>query len=184
VTSLSDVVNAQLPGHERILIGFGTISSNGAKNAIPSYADASGAVRIPDASVWSRVPDLIKMATRNIVESFALDCDIHYARVCPAVVNDPEATKFINQAAISVIGKENVYATSQSFGGEDFSWYLQQVPGAMFRLGVRPPGVATQVDLHSGHFDVDERAIAVGVKMLTEIATNAVRIISSPGNTT
>ncbi|MBV8540368.1 MAG: amidohydrolase [Pseudonocardiales bacterium] len=175
VTALSDVVNAQLPERERILIGFGTISSNGAKNVIPSYAGASGAVRIPGASVWPRVPGLVRTAIGNIIEPFALDYDINYTRVCPPVVNDAEATKLIDQAAISVVGEENVYATPQSFGGEDFSWYLQQVPGAMFRLGVRPPGVTTQVDLHSGHFDVDERAIAVGVKMLTRIAMSAVR---------
>ncbi|MGH3831005.1 MAG: amidohydrolase [Pseudonocardiaceae bacterium] len=174
VTSLSNAVNAQLPEHERMLIGFGTISSNGTKNAIPSHAEASGAVRIPDASVWPRVPDLIKTEIRNIVDPFALDCDIHYSRVCPAVVNDPEATKFIDQSALSVVGQENIYQTPQSFGGEDFSWYLQQVPGAMFRLGVRPSGITTQADLHSGYFDVDERAIAVGVKMLTEIAANAI----------
>ncbi|MGB9279788.1 MAG: amidohydrolase [Pseudonocardiaceae bacterium] len=175
VTSLSDMVNAQLPEHERMLIGFGTISSNGAQNAIPSYAEARGTVRIPDAAVWRRVPNLIKATIGNIVEPFALDCDVDYVRVCPAVVNDPKATGVIDQAALSVVGRENVYAPPQSFGGEDFSWYLQDLPGAMFRLGVRTPGSTTQVDLHSGHFDVDEQAIAVGVEMFTRIAIDATR---------
>jgi amidohydrolase len=179
VTSLSDLVNAQLPERERMLIGFGTISSNGAKNAIPSYAEASGTVRIPDAAVWPRVPDLIKTAIETIVESFALDCGIDYVRVCPAVVNDAKSTEVIDEVALAIVGRENVYTPPQSLGGEDFSWYLQDVPGAIFRLGVHPPGSTTQVDLHSGHFDVDERAIAVGVKMLTRIAIDAARAISN-----
>jgi len=181
VTMLSDVANGQLPTHERMLIGFGTMSSNGTKNAIPSYAEASGTVRIPSATVWSQVPDLINRAIKSIVEPFALDNDVDYVRVCPSVVNDPEATKVIDQAAISVVGEGNIYTPPQSFGGEDFSWYLQNVPGAIFRLGVRSPGSTNQVDLHSGHFDVDERAIAVGVKMFTRITTNALRAVGSAG---
>lgn len=179
VTSLSDMVNAQLPEHERMLIGFGTIASNGTQNAIPSYAEAGGTVRIPDAVVWPRVPDLVKTAVENIVEPFALDCDVDYVRVCPAVVNDSKATEIIDQAAFAVVGRENVYKPPQSFGGEDFSWYLQDVPGAMFRLGVRAPESTTRVDLHSGQFDVDERAIAVGVKMFSRIAIDAARAIRS-----
>jgi amidohydrolase len=179
VTSLSDMVHAQLPERERMLIGFGTISSNGALNAIPSYAEAGGTVRIPDAAVWCRVPDLIKTAVEKIVEPFTLDCDVDYLRVCPAVVNDPKATGFIDRAALSIVGGENVYEPPQSFGGEDFSWYLRDVPGAMFRLGVRAPGSTNQVDLHSGHFDVDERAIAIGVEMFTRIAIDAARARNS-----
>lgn len=179
VISLPDMVNRQLAEHERMLIGFGTIGSNGTQNAIPSYAEASGTVRIPDAAVWPRVPDLIKTAVGTIVKPFSLDCSVDYVRVCRAVVNDPKATEIIDQAALPIVGKENMYKPPQSFGGEDFSWYLQDVPGAMFRLGVRAPGDTTQVDLHSGHFDVDERAIAVGVEMFTRIAIDATRARNS-----
>jgi amidohydrolase len=56
-------------------------------------------------------------------------------------------------------------------GGEDFSWYLEDVPGSMARLGVRIPG--TDLDLHAAQFDVDERAIAVGVRILAQAAVDA-----------
>ena len=183
VTSLSDAVNAQVSEHERMLIGFGTISADGAKNVIPSYAEASGTVRIPDAAVWPRVPVLLKTAVAKIVEPLALDYDVDYVRVCPAVVNDSKATEIIDQAAFSVVGRQNVYKPPQSSGAEDFSWYLRDVPGAIFRLGIRPSGSTTQADLHSGYFDVDERAIAVGVKMLTRIAIDAARVASGMKNT-
>ena len=64
--------------------------------------------------------------------------------------------------------------TSQSLGGEDFGWYLERVPGAMARLGVRPPG-APPYDLHQPGFDVDERCIGVGVRLLTEAALLGLR---------
>ncbi|MDH3705811.1 MAG: hypothetical protein OES57_07065, partial [Acidimicrobiia bacterium] len=55
----------------------------------------------------------------------------------------------------------------QSWGGDDFAWYLRQVPGCYVRLGTHDPAdVGPRLDLHAGHFDVDERAIAVGVRVL------------------
>ena len=67
-------------------------------------------------------------------------------------------------------GAHAIEDTEQSLGGEDFSWYLEQVPGAMARLGVRTPGDTTRRDLHRGDFDADERAIEVGVELFTAAA--------------
>ena len=53
-------------------------------------------------------------------------------------------------------------------GGEDFSWYLEHVPGAMARLGVWD-GFGPQVDLHAPNFDLDERALDVGIRTLAGI---------------
>ncbi|RPK92756.1 putative hydrolase YxeP [Streptomyces sp. ADI98-10] len=67
-------------------------------------------------------------------------------------------------------GSYAIEDTEQSLGGEDFSWYLEQVPGAMARLGVRTPGDTRGLDLHRGNFDVDEEAITVGVELFTASA--------------
>ena len=65
-------------------------------------------------------------------------------------------------------GVDSVEGTEQSLGGEDFSWYLEDVPGAMARLGVWS-GRGPQLDLHQPTFDLDERALAVGVRVFTNI---------------
>jgi amidohydrolase len=67
-------------------------------------------------------------------------------------------------------GAHSIEDTEQSLGGEDFSWYLEHVPGAMARLGVRTPGERTVRDLHQGDFDADESAITVGVELFTAAA--------------
>jgi amidohydrolase len=87
------------------------------------------------------------------------------------VVNDETATAIMATAARSAVGDEAVMNSPQSMGGEDFSWYLEEVPGAMARLGVRISG--TDLDLHAASFDVDERAIAVGVRILVATALQA-----------
>ena len=60
-----------------------------------------------------------------------------------------------------MLGPEGVLSTEQSLGAEDFAWYLEEVPGALIRLGA---GVAGRsVDLHAADFDLDERAIPSGM---------------------
>ena len=66
-------------------------------------------------------------------------------------------------------------ATEQSLGGEDFSWMLQQVPGALARLGRPDARRHLAPDIHQPNFVVDERCIAVGVKVLADVATSAER---------
>jgi amidohydrolase len=75
----------------------------------------------------------------------------------------------LEEAARAALGEASVVPTEQSLGGEDFSWYLGEAPGALARLGTRTPGGHT-FDLHRGDFDVDERAIAVGVRLLVAAA--------------
>jgi amidohydrolase len=74
--------------------------------------------------------------------------------------------------AIEAIGPDVLAETQQSGGGEDFSWYLEQVPGAMGRLGVWP-GTGPQLDLHQPTFDLDERALAVGVRVMAGVVEQA-----------
>ena len=80
--------------------------------------------------------------------------EINYVRGVPPVVNDPVTTELLRDAMAARRGSYAIEDTEQSLGGEDFSWYLEHVPGAMARLGVRTPGDTPALDLHRGDFDV------------------------------
>jgi amidohydrolase len=79
----------------------------------------------------------------------------------------------ISSAALDVLGAGSVVHTPQSLGGEDFAWYLESIPGALARLGTRVPGSTTSQDIHQPTFDIDERAIGVGVRVMAATAINA-----------
>jgi amidohydrolase len=83
------------------------------------------------------------------------------------VVNEEASTRIISHA-IEAVGPDALCNTRQSGGGEDFSWYLEEVPGAMARLGVWS-GHGPQLDLHQPTFDLDERALAIGVRLMVNI---------------
>ena len=130
----------------------------------------AGTVRSLDAAVWERAPQVVEQAVRGVVAPYGVDVrrDLHPG--VPPVVNDAGVDPALAGAAYAVVGPDAVYETEQSLGGEDFAWYLSTVPGALARLGVRRPGDTAERDLHQGSFDVDERAIGVGVRLLSATA--------------
>jgi metal-dependent amidase/aminoacylase/carboxypeptidase family protein len=95
--------------------------------------------------------------------------DLSYVRNVPPTVNEAISTAMVEAAADRVLGTDAVVAAPQSLGGEDFAWYLHLVPGAMARLGTRTPGALAAGDLHQPTFDIDERAIGVGVRVLAAL---------------
>jgi amidohydrolase len=96
-----------------------------------------------------------------------IEHSLQYRRGVPPVVNEERSTQIMTHA-IEAVGPDVLADTHQSGGGEDFSWYLEDVPGAMARLGVWS-GAGPQLDLHQPTFDLDERALAVGVRVLVNI---------------
>ncbi|OKK20885.1 N-acyl-L-amino acid amidohydrolase [Streptomyces sp. CB00455] len=151
-------------------VTWGRIETGHACNVIPMHAELSGTVRCLDLNAWHDAPDMIHAAIDEVATMHGAKFEINHVRGVPPVVNDPAVTELLREAMSARCGSESVEDTEQSLGGEDFSWYLEHVPGAMARLGVRAPGDTAKRDLHRGDFDVDESAIAFGVEFFTAAA--------------
>ncbi|AKN75334.1 N-acyl-L-amino acid amidohydrolase [Streptomyces sp. PBH53] len=153
-----------------LALTWGRIETGHAPNVIPQHAELSGTVRCLDLDAWRQAPDIVHAAIDEVATLHRAKSEISYVRGVPPVVNDRESTELLRRAMIARRGMKSVESTEQSLGGEDFSWYLEHVPGAMARLGVRRPGERTVRDLHQGDFDADEHAITVGVELFTAAA--------------
>jgi amidohydrolase len=171
VTDLPAALSRLVDPRAGLNVTFGTVQSGTVANAIPSTAVAKGTLRVLDRTVWFEMHKLVERVLDATVAPFGVTPELEYRRGSPPVVNDEAATMVMTNAARSVLGERGVQATPQSLGGEDFSWYLEDVPGSMARLGVRIPG--TDLDLHASSFDVDERAIPHGVAVLAQAAADA-----------
>lgn len=170
VTDVPAIVARRTDARSGLSVTWGRIESGHAPNVIPQHAELAGTVRCLDLDTWRQAPDLVVAAIDEIANLHRAKSEINYVRGVPPVVNHPDAADLLRDAMTARRGAQSVDGTEQSLGGEDFSWYLERVPGAMARLGVRAPGDRIGRDLHQGDFDVDESAIKVGVELFTAAA--------------
>ena len=161
VTDLPVRLSEELGPDRHLTLVFGRIAGGGAANAIPSVVEISGTARVREVDVWNGMPDLIERYLEGIATSHGAGLEIDYRRGSPPVDNDRSVIEVIRQAATEVLGSDGVRPTPQSMGSEDFSWFLQDVPGALVRLGVGKND--HPVDVHSPTFDLDEAAIEHGI---------------------
>ncbi|WP_306335361.1 M20 family metallopeptidase [Streptomyces sp. KL118A] len=169
-TEVPALVSRRADARSGLAVTWGRIESGHACNVIPQHAELSGTVRCLDLDAWRDAPDLVHGAVQEVADLYRAKSEINYIRGVPPVVNDALVTELLRDAMSERRGPHSVEDTEQSLGGEDFSWYLEHVPGAMARLGVRRPGERTVRDLHQGDFDVDETAITAGVELFTAAA--------------
>ncbi len=169
ITQLPAALSRRLDPRAGASVGWGLVESGSALNVIPSAGVLGGTVRLLDGDAWAEAEGLVRDLVAQLVAPYGVRADVAYVRGVPPVVNEPRATAAYGAAANAVVGEECVIAIPQSLGGEDFSWYLDRVPGAMAFLGTRTPGGPTY-DLHQGDYRVDERSVTVGAGLLAEVA--------------
>ncbi|ATD70313.1 MULTISPECIES: amidohydrolase [Gordonia] len=171
ITGLPGVLSRRVDPRSGTVMVWGAANAGSAANAIPQEGRLRGTVRTGDHDTWAALEPLVRSVVGELLAPLGVRYDLSYFRGVPPVVNDEIAVGMLERA-VAAIGPETVAATPQSPGGEDFSWYLEQVPGAMARLGVWD-GFGPQVDLHAPNFDLDERALAIGVRTLAGVVLNA-----------
>lgn len=152
---------------------FGAVRGGEAPNAIPTDGLVRGTVRVLNRDAWRELPELVPAVIRDVLAGSGTAVDVSYVRGVPPVINDRQATAIIAGAAGAALGADHVVEADVSMGGEDFAFYLEHVPGAMIRLGTGRPGSTDRFDIHQAAFDVDERAIGHGVRVMVHTALAA-----------
>jgi amidohydrolase len=165
VTELPGALSRRLDPRAGASLVWGVVRAGSAKNVIPAAGEVAGTLRMLDAVAWADAEDLVRELIVQILAPYGVGAEVTYVRGVPPVVNEAASTALLSGAVRSVLGEQGAVSTPQSLGGEDFAWYLEDIPGAMGRLGTRTPGGRTY-DLHQGDLHIDERAVAVGAKVL------------------
>jgi amidohydrolase len=167
ITGLPGVLSRRIdPRHGTVMV-WGAANAGVAANAIPQIGTLAGTVRTASRETWLEMEALVRQTVSGLLAPLEIEHSLQYRRGVPPVVNEERSTQIMTHA-IEAVGPDVLADTHQSGGGEDFSWYLEDVPGAMARLGVWS-GAGPQLDLHQPTFDLDERALAVGVRVLVNI---------------
>ena len=179
VTEVPAALTRRVDPRAGLSLVWGHVNAGMAANAIPDGGIVEGTLRCLDAEVWPTAAELIEDLVQSVAAPYGVIAKVEFLSACPATVNEPGSAALIARAAAAVLGPGAVTDTPQSLGGEDFAWYLHQVPGAMARLGTRAPGARAGVDLHQPAFDIDERAIGAGVRVLASTAVLASAMVAA-----
>ncbi len=171
-TELPAVLSRRMDPRSGVSLVWGVLRAGSAVNVIPDQGVLGGTVRILDPVAWAECEAIVRAAILDIVRPYGVSATVDYIQGVPPVANDPRVNALFAAAVASVLGHDGQVTVPQSLGGEDFGWYVEQIPGAMLRLGTRTPGGQTY-DLHQGNLRVDERAIGIGARVLAQAAHSA-----------
>ena len=174
ISGLQEAISRRLDALKPVVISFGKISGGNAFNVIAERVKLLGTVRCLDSNLYEKLPQWIESTVKNIASNYGANVNINFRSIAPPVYNDPKLTDLLSNCAKHFMDKENIiYLENPSLGAEDFAFFLQDVPGTMFRLGVA--GDEGCAPLHSGYFSLDERCLALGIKILSQTIVMATK---------
>lgn len=172
VSSIQKVVSREVNPLEPAVITFGTIEGGTARNVIAESVRLQGTARTLSPSTLKRLPRLIRRTIGNICKARGAKAEIEFVADYPVMSNHGKANRIIERTAAELFGRKIVKETPPGMGGEDFACYLEEVPGAMFRLGTRNSKIGADKMWHSSDFMVDENAIKYGTAILVGAVRN------------
>jgi len=155
---------------DTVVISVGKLIAGNSANVIPDTAELEGTLRTLTPDSRTGVLETLEDICEGVGRETQCKLELQLKMSAPAVRNDPVLVELLDQAVRQTLGAEAVDPIDlPSMGSEDFSFYLEHIPGAMMRLGIAGDQVGHS-PLHTPLFDVDERAIANGAKVLATAA--------------
>ncbi|WAL64975.1 M20 family metallopeptidase [Amycolatopsis cynarae] len=172
ITSLPSLLSRRVDPRSGTVLVWGAVHAGQAANAVPQDGVLRGTLRTAEHEVWKALEPLVASSVESLLAPTGVGFKLDYRRGVPPLVGDEDSTALLRAGAEAALGEEALTGTEQSSGGEDFAWYLEHVPGAFARLGVWS-GEGEMRDLHRPTFQLDERALAVGIRVLVHTALAA-----------
>jgi amidohydrolase len=172
ITGLPSLLSRRVDPRSGTVLVWGEVQAGHGVNTVPQAGLLRGTLRTGDRGVWNDLEPLVRELVTALLAPTGVGFDLRQVRGVPPVVNEAVSTGLLREGVATALGVDALTVTEQSAGGEDFGWYLEQVPGSMCRLGVWP-GEGPQHDLHQPTFDLDERALPLGVRVMVHTALAA-----------
>ncbi len=183
VLALQSIPARQLDARIASIVSFGVIRGGVRGNIIPDEVELLGTLRALDPALRERLHERVRSTAEKLAESFDASAEVEIELGNPITYNDPALTARMLPTLRRVAGGEQLIEALPRTGAEDFSLYAQQIPGLYFWLGIRPKGTAPAeaASNHSPHFFVDESALGLGVRAMSNLAVDFLENDTSSG---
>ncbi|MGK7898417.1 MAG: M20 family metallopeptidase [Xenococcus sp. (in: cyanobacteria)] len=166
------------PAHPSV-ITIGQVQAGSAGNVIAEEATLSGTIRTTNLAVREHIIQGLQRIAKAVGELHNASVEVDIRKGYPPVINTEKETEIARQTVLKILSKSGLATMDHpSMGGEDFAYYLQQIPGCYVRFGACCPG-CEQIPLHSPSFDFDEEALKVGAAFFDQVARDAISKIAA-----
>lgn len=166
VKELQSIVSRRLDPLQQAVLTIGTLHAGNTFNVIADSAELTGTIRTFDPEVAEQIVHEMERTIKGVCDAAGATYSFTYERGYPAVVNHPQETNLLRTVASDIMGADHVFEIAPTMGGEDFAYYLQQVPGTFFFTGA---GDETFYPHHHPKFDFEEQAMQHAARILIEV---------------
>jgi amidohydrolase len=170
ITALQTIASRTTDPLLEVVVSVTQVRAGTAFNIIPESAWMNGTVRTFDTTLWRELPGRVERIVHGVAGALGCTAEVIYTRHNQPTVNDPAMADLASEAAAEVVGRDNVVHHIRTMGGEDFSVFLREVPGALLAVGSRNEQLGLTQMHHHPRFDVDEGCIAIGAEVLLRVA--------------
>ncbi len=168
VTMLQTIVSREIAPKDPAVFTVGQFTSGTTFNVIPDTATLKGTVRAFDADVRASMPERLRRIAAGLAAAMRVEIDVEYRWSYPPTVNAREPNDVVRAVGRELVGIENVVEHGVVMWSEDMSFMQEQRPGAYFLVGSRG-GDASAFPHHNARFDIDERALEIGYRMMVAL---------------
>lgn len=166
VVGLNTIISRSIDPLETAVLSVGVFKSGDVFNIIPDTAIIKGTVRSFDQQVREKIFARIEQVTKGICDAAGAEYMLDAVFGFPPVINERQIAEKVAEAAQEVLGTEGILMVKPAMAGEDFSCYLQQVPGAFFFVGAGNEKKGIIYPQHHPKYDIDEQALAYGMEVM------------------
>ncbi|WP_042351865.1 M20 metallopeptidase family protein [Bacillus massiliigorillae] len=170
VGQLQQIVSRRIDPLQPAVLSVTTFHAGQGYDVIPHSASISGSVRVYDNAVLDSIITHMEKIIAATCEGANAAYKFQFKKGYPPLINHDTETKLLIENAIPIVGKENVKLMQPVMAGEDFAYYLQEVPGTFFFTGSGNEEHGLIVPSHHPKFDIDERSMVIGAKVLLATA--------------
>jgi amidohydrolase len=166
VTALQTIVSRNVNPIDSAVVTVGQFNAGTAKNVIADTASLAGTVRYFNPNLAEFFHQRIEAIVAGICAAYGATYQLDYIKFYPPVINDEKITELVRSVAVDLVETPlGIVPECQTMGGEDMSFFLQEVPGCYFFVGSANPDRSLAYPHHHPRFDFDETALTTGVEM-------------------
>jgi amidohydrolase len=166
ISALQSIVSRNLDAREAAVVSLGTIHGGTQGNIVADRVELVGTVRCLNQETRRAVLQRITETAEGVSRAMGARAEVIIEPSYDPVVSDDSMVEVVRASSTELLGDDSVVVFTQpNMGVEDFGFYLSEVPGAFYSLGVRNETTGIVHQVHHGLFDVDESAMAIGVAL-------------------